>query len=84
MAIGVASLALLLLPPRRLAYLLGFLVCAGLMAWALWLQYGDGARAVPAVHVPARRGIAVGIVFLIACDPQSRGASARRLRRPRC
>ena len=24
-----------------------------LMGWALWLQYGDRARALPAVHVPA-------------------------------
>ena len=55
MALGVASLALMLLPPRRVAYLLGFLVCAALMGWALWLQYGDGPRALPAVHVPARR-----------------------------
>ena len=55
MTIGVASLALLLLPPRRVAYLLGFLVCAALMGWALWLQYGDGPRAVSALHVPARR-----------------------------
>ena len=37
--IGSTSLALLLLPPRRAAYLLGFLVCAGLMAWAFYLQY---------------------------------------------
>src|SRR5690348_12119448 len=42
MTLGVASLALIVLPPRRAAYLLGFLVCAGLMAWALWLQYGEG------------------------------------------
>ena len=40
MAVGVTSLALLVLPPRRLAYLLGFAVCAGLMAYALYLQYG--------------------------------------------
>src|SRR4051794_25343116 len=40
MAIGTTSLGLLLMPSRRLAYFLGFLVCAGLMGWALWLQYG--------------------------------------------
>ena len=34
--IGATSLALLLLPPRRLAYFLGAAVCAGLMAWALY------------------------------------------------
>ena len=37
MTLGVASLALIVLPPRRAAYLLGFIVCAALMAWALWL-----------------------------------------------
>ena len=47
MTLGVASLALIVLPPRRPAYLLGFLVCAGLMAWALWLQYGEGLEPCP-------------------------------------
>ena len=42
-----ASLALILLPPRRLAYLLGFFVCAGLMGWALWLQYGLDLEPCP-------------------------------------
>jgi hypothetical protein len=37
-----ASLSLILLPPRRPAYLLGFPVCTALMAWAFWLQYGEG------------------------------------------
>ena len=45
--IGATSLALLLLPPRRPAYLLGFLVCAGLMGWALWLQYGLDLEPCP-------------------------------------
>ena len=47
MTIGVTSLALILLPPRRLAYLLGVLVCAALMGWALWLQYGLGLDPCP-------------------------------------
>ena len=38
-SIGIASLALLLLPARRAAYFLGFLVCAALMGFALYLQY---------------------------------------------
>ena len=50
--LGVASLALILLPRRRPAYLLGFLVCAGLMAWALWLQYGEGLE--PCARSPRR------------------------------
>ena len=47
MAVGVASLALILLPPRRIGYLLGFLVCAGLMGYALYLQYGEGIEPCP-------------------------------------
>ena len=47
MTLGVVSLALIVLPPRRAAYLLGFLVCAALMGWALWLQYGEGLEPCP-------------------------------------
>jgi hypothetical protein len=47
MSAGVACLALILLPPRRAAYLLGFLVCAALIGWALWLQYGEGLEPCP-------------------------------------
>ena len=66
MTIGVASLALILLPPRRLAYALGFLVCAGLMAWGLWLQYGLGLEPCPLCMFQRVAMIAVGVVFLIA------------------
>ena len=66
MAIGAVSLALLLLPPRRLAYLLGFLVCAGLMAWAFWLQYGEGLEPCPLCMFQRVAVGAVGVVFLIA------------------
>src|SRR4029078_304902 len=62
MTLGVASLALILLPPRRPAYLLGFLVCAGLMAWALWLQYGEGLEACPPWLVPGVFVSAGGLV----------------------
>ena len=48
MTIGVTSLALILLPPRRPAYLLGFLVCAGLMA------LGAVAAVRPRASSPAR------------------------------
>jgi len=64
--IGTASLALLLLPPRRLAYLLGFLVCAGLMAWALWLQYGLDLEPCPLCVFQRIAVIATGVIFLIA------------------
>jgi disulfide bond formation protein DsbB len=75
--IGVTSLALLLLPPRRLAYLLGFLVCAGLMGWALWLQYGLGLDPCPLCIFQRVAVIATGIIFLIAAihNPGQRGAA---------
>jgi len=66
MAIGVTSLALILLPPRRPAYLLGALTCAGLMAWALWLQYGLGLDPCPLCSLQRLTVIAIGVVFLIA------------------
>ena len=64
--IGATSLALLILPPRRPAYFLGFLVCAGLMGWALWLQYGLGLDPCPLCALQRVAVIAVGIVFLVA------------------
>ena len=64
--IGATSLALILLPPRRPAYLLGFLVCAGLMGWALWLQYGLELDPCPLCVFQRIAVIATGVVFLIA------------------
>ena len=77
MTIGVASLALLLLPPRRVAYFLGFLVCAGLMGWAFWLQYGEGLEPCPLCMFQRIAVCAVGILFLLAFlqNPSRRGAS---------
>jgi protein dithiol:quinone oxidoreductase len=77
MTLGVASLALILLPPRRAAYVLGFLVCAALMAWALWLQYGEGLEPCPLCMFQRVAVAAVGIVFLIAAiHNPGRGAAA--------
>src|SRR4029453_1135199 len=77
MALGVASLALLLIPPRRIAYLLGFLVCAGLMGWAFWLQYGEGIEPCPLCMFQRVAVGAVCFVFLLAFlqNPSRRGAS---------
>ena len=77
MTVGVSSLALLILPPRRVAYLLGFLICAGLMAWALWLQYGEDLEPCPLCMFQRVAVCAVGIVFLIAFlqNPGRRGAA---------
>lgn len=77
MTIGVASLALILLPPRRPAYALGFVVCAALIGWALWLQYGEGLEPCPLCVFQRVAVIAVGIVFLVAAihNPQRGGAT---------
>jgi len=66
MTIGVTSFALIILPPRRPAYLLGALTCAALMAWALWLQYGLGLDPCPLCSLQRLAVIAIGIVFLVA------------------
>jgi protein dithiol:quinone oxidoreductase len=76
MTIGVTSLALLILPRRRLAYLLGFFVCAALMAWALYMQYGLGLDPCPLCSVQRVAVIAMGVIFLVAAihDPGRVGA----------
>jgi len=71
--IGVTSLALLILPRRRLAYGLGALVCAALIGWALWLQYGLGLDPCPLCIFQRVAVIATGIVFLIAAIHNPRG-----------
>jgi hypothetical protein len=78
--IGIASLALLLLPPRRIAYLLGALVCAALIGWALWLQYGLGLDPCPLCIFQRVAVIATGIIFLIAAihNPGQRGSRVLR------
>jgi len=77
MSIGVVSLALILLPPRKIAYLLGFLVCAGLMGWALWLQYGLGLEPCPLCVFQRIAVSTIGVVFLVAFvqNPRSFGAA---------
>jgi len=64
--LGATSLALLALPPRRIGYLLGFAVCAGLMAYALYLQYAQDLEPCPLCILQRVAVIAMGIVFLIA------------------
>ncbi|HEV8258195.1 MAG TPA: disulfide bond formation protein B [Casimicrobiaceae bacterium] len=77
MAVGVASLALILLPPRRIGYLLGFLVCVGLMGYALYLQYVEGLEPCPLCMLQRICVIAMGVVFLVATfhNPGRVGAS---------
>jgi disulfide bond formation protein DsbB len=78
MAVGVTSLALLILPPRRVGYFLGFAVCAGLIAYALYLQYGEGLEPCPLCIFQRICVIAMGIVFLLAAmhNPGRGGATA--------
>ncbi len=77
MAIALTSLALILLPPRRIAYFLAFGVCAGLIAFAFYLQYIQGLEPCPLCQFQRACVIAMGLVFLIAGyhDPGRAGAT---------
>lgn len=77
MVLGVTSLALILLPPRRMAYWLGFLVCAGLIAYALYLQYVVGLEPCPLCVFQRICVIAMGLVFVVAAirNPTQPGAA---------
>ncbi len=66
MAVGVTSLALIALPPRRIGYLLGFVVCAGLMAFALYLQFDLDIEPCPLCIFQRAAVVAMGLTFLIA------------------
>jgi protein dithiol:quinone oxidoreductase len=64
--VGATSLTLILLPPRRIAYAAGLVVCAALIGWALWLQYGLDLDPCPLCVFQRVAVIATGIVFLVA------------------
>ncbi len=64
--VATSAIVLLLLPPRRLAYAVGFLVCGGLIAWALYLQYGRDIYPCPLCIFQRVAVIATGVVFLAA------------------
>jgi len=66
MSVALTSLALVLLPPRRIAYFLAFGVCAALMAFAFYLQYGEGLEPCPLCQFQRVCVIGMGIVFLVA------------------
>ncbi|HEV8500563.1 MAG TPA: disulfide bond formation protein B [Casimicrobiaceae bacterium] len=76
LALLCAMLALIILPPRRVAYLLGFLVCAGLMGWALWLQFGLDLEPCPLCMFQRVALCLAGLVFLVAFlkNPRRGGA----------
>src|SRR6478735_8915147 len=66
MGVALTSLALVMLPPRRIAYFLAFAVCTGLIACAFYLQYVEGLEPCPLCQFQRACVIAMGIVFLIA------------------
>ena len=66
MAVGITSIALVLLPPRRIAYFLAFFVCATLICYALYLQYIEGLEPCPLCVFQRICVIVMGILFLIA------------------
>lgn len=61
------------LPSRRTLNLLGFLSCLGMMAYALYAQYGLLMEPCPLCVFQRMAVIAMGIIFLIAAihDPTS-------------
>jgi disulfide bond formation protein DsbB len=75
--IGITSFGLLVLPRRRAAYFLGFLVCAGLMAFALYLQYGLDLEPCPLCVFQRVAMISTGVIFLVAAlhNPGRGGAA---------
>ncbi len=81
MIVGVTSLALILLPPRRIGYMLGFLVCVGLMGYALYLQYVLNLDPCPLCVLQRLCVIAMGLIFLVATfhNPGRAGASVYAL-----
>ena len=52
-------------PTRRSAYLAGFLICAGLIAYALYLQYVQMLEPCPMCWFQRVAVVALGLVFLI-------------------
>ncbi|MBL8311780.1 MAG: disulfide bond formation protein B [Burkholderiales bacterium] len=65
-----------LFPSRRFAYAFGFLVCAALMAYALYLQYVQLLEPCPMCWFQRVALVLLGGVFLVAAlvNPSRRGA----------
>jgi protein dithiol:quinone oxidoreductase len=63
-------------PSRRSAYLLGFLICAGMIAYALYLQYVELMEPCPMCWFQRVAVVALGSVFLAGAlaNPAERGA----------
>src|SRR6186713_572829 len=65
MALGLTSLALILMPRRRIAFLLGFLLCALLLGWAYYLQYVEGLDPCPLCMFQRVAVLVIGLIFLV-------------------
>jgi disulfide bond formation protein DsbB len=74
--IAAGAFVLVALPPRRTAYILGFVVCAGLLAYAFYLQYVELLEPCPLCFLQRLCVIVLGFVFLAAAvhDPGRIGA----------
>ena len=81
MTVGVTSVALVLLPPRRIGYVLGFLICLGLLGWAYYLQYGLDLEPCPLCIIQRVCFAGMGLVFLVAIfhNPGRAGATVYAL-----
>ncbi|HEX8013558.1 MAG TPA: disulfide bond formation protein B [Casimicrobiaceae bacterium] len=55
-----------MLPPRRLGYILGFLICAGLLGFAYYLQYAQDLEPCPLCILQRVAVAGMGLVFLVA------------------
>jgi len=80
-AVGLTSIALIMLPPRRIGYALGFLVCAALIGFAYYLQFAEELEPCPLCIFQRIAFVAMGIVFLIAMfhNPGRAGAAGYAL-----
>ncbi len=67
-----------LFPSRRLAYLFGFVVCASLMGYALYLQYVEMLEPCPMCWFQRIALVFLGVVFLVGAvlNPARSGARA--------
>jgi disulfide bond formation protein DsbB len=65
MALGLTSLALILMPRRRIAFFLGFVVCALLLGWAYYLQYVEGLDPCPLCMFQRVVVLVIGLIFLV-------------------
>jgi disulfide bond formation protein DsbB len=81
MTLGVASFALLILPDWRRSFLLGGLVCALLMGYALYAQHVLGLEPCPLCVLQRVAVIALGVVFLLGAihNPGRVGAAVYSL-----